>query len=218
MTDFHAEVLPDPQKDLLGELGPVAERKGFYLGGGTAVALHLGHRRSDDFDWFTPDPMGDPLRLAEELRSGGMELSTLEVDRGTLHAEARDIRVSFLEYRYPLLRPLLEWRDLRCAVASLEDLACMKLSAIGRRGEKKDFVDLYAVSERGFSLSELLEMYREKFDVRDVGHVLRSLTYFDEAEQAPMPAMLLDLDWGRVKEELRRCVEAFVRGGGDGTT
>lgn len=218
VTGFSQSVLRDSQKQLLGTLGPVARKRGFYLGGGTAVALHLGHRRSEDFDWFTSEAIGDPLQLAGALRSDGLELDTLGVDRGTLHAEAGGVRLSFLEYRYPLLRPVVEWADYSCRIAALEDLACMKLSAISRRGEKKDFVDLYAMAARGWSLSQMLEMYREKFDMRDVGHVLRSLIYFDEADETAMPAMLVELDWSRVRKDLTERVKAFVRSQGRGSS
>ena len=101
---FHSDVMPVSQRALLRRLGPVATRHNFYLGGGTAVAIHIGHRRSVDLDWFTSDALADPLRLAETLRGDGIDLRTLSVDAGTLHAEADTIRTSFLEYRYPVLQ------------------------------------------------------------------------------------------------------------------
>ncbi len=61
---FHVEVLAPAQRRVLGRLGPVLTARGYYLAGGTALALHLGHRRSVDLDWFTPEPLGDPLGLA----------------------------------------------------------------------------------------------------------------------------------------------------------
>ena len=66
--NFHAEVLPPEQQDVLRQLGRVAKDLGYYLGGGTAVAIHLGHRRSVDLDWFT-ERMDDPLRLASQIRA-----------------------------------------------------------------------------------------------------------------------------------------------------
>jgi hypothetical protein len=64
---IHADILTAVQKKALRRLGPFALREGFYLGGGTAVALQLGHRRSVDFDWFTSAHLTDPLRLAASL-------------------------------------------------------------------------------------------------------------------------------------------------------
>lgn len=216
MTGLHPEVLPPDQREALERLAPVLDPGGFYLGGGTAVALQVGHRRSLDLDWFTREPMGDPLVLARSLEETGIEWEVESVDEGTLHAYATGVRVSFLEFRYPFLRPTIEAGEFGCRLAALEDLACMKLSAVAQRGERKDFIDLHVLGER-IDLPEMLDLYREKFEVRDIGHVLHSLTYFDEAEATETPAMLVDLSWDEVKDELRRRVREFVRGRGGST-
>ncbi|NIQ96181.1 MAG: nucleotidyl transferase AbiEii/AbiGii toxin family protein, partial [Desulfuromonadales bacterium] len=77
------------------------------------------------------------------------------MERGTLHGTVAGIRVSFLEYRYPLLQPLVPWATYGFSLASLEDLACMKLSAIAQRGAKKDFIDLHALVTSFSSLTRL---------------------------------------------------------------
>jgi hypothetical protein len=120
----------------------------FYLGGGTALAIHLGHRRSVDFDWFTQEHITDPLRLAQDLNDQGIVFVTRSIERGTLHGSVSGVQVSFLEYRYPLLQPLVAWPMFGCTLASPEDLACMKLSALAQRGAKKDFIDIYALGIR----------------------------------------------------------------------
>ena len=107
--------------------------------------------------------------------------------------------------------PLLVSTELGCRVASLQDLACMKLSAISQRGDRKDFIDLYVLGDE-MDLPGMLDLYREKFEVRDIGHVLHSLTYFDEADATEMPAMLRAIAWEDVKADLRRRVREFVRG------
>ncbi|HZD06150.1 MAG TPA: nucleotidyl transferase AbiEii/AbiGii toxin family protein, partial [Longimicrobiales bacterium] len=134
MTALHPEVMTASQRAVFEALGPFLRERGFYLVGGTAVAIHLGHRRSVDLDWFTGEALPDPLRLAEALRReiGGLDVGS--VAPGTLHAEAGGVLLSFLEYRYPLLRDPVEWERYGCRLASLEDLACMKLSAISSRG------------------------------------------------------------------------------------
>lgn len=203
---LHPEVMPATQRAVLTELGARATARGFYLGGGTAVAIHLGHRRSVDLDWFTAEPMPDPMALAGSLRHDGPGFEVTDVARGTLHGTVRGVQVSFLEYRYALLRPAVDWLDYGCRLAALEDLACMKLSAIASRGAKKDFVDLYALG-RTFSLGRMLGFYRQKFRTEDLGHVLFSLTYFDDADLEAMPELLGAFDWG----EVRRTVEAWVR-------
>lgn len=203
---LHPEVMPEPQQRLLRALGPRATARGFYLGGGTAVALYEGHRRSVDLDWFSGAPMGDPLRLAAGLVEDGIELEVESVDVGTLHGHVEGVRVSFLEYRYPLLQSLVDWPAYGCRLASREDLLCMKLAAIAGRGARKDFLDVYALGISGLPPSKGLDLYREKYATSDVGHVLFSLAYFDDAEGEAMPEVLGGEDWA----EVRRTIEGWV--------
>lgn len=210
MTAFHPEVLPGRQQEALRELGPVAVRHGFYLAGGTALALQLGHRQSFDFDWFHPHQMTLPMQLAATLRGDGVPFEAGETAPGTLHGSSRGVRVSFLAFAYPLLRPLVEWADFGVSLASLEDLAAMKLSAIAQRGAKRDFFDLAALAVEGFSLARMIELYVAKFGVKDTGHVLVALAYFDDAESDPPPIMLQPADWGAVKDTVRGWVRDYA--------
>jgi hypothetical protein len=204
---FHTEILGQRQHWVLARLGPVLTPRGFYLGGGTALALHLGHRRSVDLDWFTADRLRDPLRLAQEIRDGGVPLVTGQVAPGTWHGTVSGVRVSLLEYRYPLLKPAATWREKSCRIASRADLAAMKLAAVAQRGSKKDFVDLYALGQAGLSLRRMLGWYRWKYAVADIAHVLYSLTYFDEADRERMPPLLLDADWRALKRTIRHWLQ-----------
>ena len=81
---LHEEVLARGHKRALSALGPVMEAAGFYLGGGTAIALQLGHRRSMDLDWFTSETLGDALVLARRLEDQGLPLEVRLVRMGTL--------------------------------------------------------------------------------------------------------------------------------------
>jgi hypothetical protein len=210
--DFHAEVMPEPQQRVLKELGDLTVEPEFYLAGGTAIAIHLGHRRSVDLDWFTQAELR-PLELAEALRSSGLAFETTGVAKGTLHGTAEGVKLSFLEYRYPLLRSLVTWPEYGCGLASLEDLACMKLSAIASRGAKKDFIDLYVLGQSRFSLTQMLALYQQKFKTTDLLHVLSSLAYFDDADAEDSPALLWRLDWDEIKRVVRKWVTDYVRQG-----
>ena len=175
----------------------------FYLGGGTALALYFGHRRSGDLDWFTQGRVADPLRLAQSLRDEGLRLVVGQTERGTLYGTVARVRVSFLEYRYALLAGLKHWSEFECALASLDDLACMKLSAVAQPGSKKDFVDIYALGRQYCTLSDMLRLYQKKYSTQDIGHLLYSLSYFDDADRERMPALLWDTDWRSIKRVLR---------------
>lgn len=126
-----------------------------------------------------------------------------------MHARAGGVRVSFLEYRYPLLRPAVVARD-GIRMASLEDIACMKLAAIAQRGAKKDFVDLYALGRR-FPLAEMVSLYRKKYSTRDVGHLLHALSYFDDADREPMPRLLRRWTWPAIRNAVRGWVIELAR-------
>jgi hypothetical protein len=178
----------------------------FYLGGGTALAIHLGHRRSVDFDWFTRERIADPLRLGQDLNDQSIAFVTRSVDRGTLHGTVSGVQVSFLEYRYALLQPLMAWPMFGCTLASPEDLACMKLSALAQRGAKKDFVDIYALGTQYCSLSDMLGWYQQKYAVTDFIHVLYSLTYFDDADRERMPRMFWESRWRTIKRTIAQWV------------
>lgn len=207
---FHDEILSDVQAVVLKTLAPFSQENGFYLGGGTAVALILGHRKSIDFDWFTPNHVTDPVLLAGELREGGIPFETSSIDRGTLHGAVSGVRVSFLEYRYPLLKPTETWQEYGCAIASPDDLACMKLAAVAQRGSRKDFIDIYALTENLFTLPEMLEFYKNKYSVRDVSHVLYGLSYFDDADREPMPICLQKIDWRAVKKRIAEIIANYA--------
>lgn len=208
---FHVEVLSEQQRAILPALGEFATANGFYLGGGTAVALHLGHRRSIDFDLFSRHLIEDPLVLARVAEVAGLPMSVTQTARGTLHGLIQDVQVSFFEYPYPDIGKPSRLSDYPLELASLDDLACMKLAAIAQRGSRKDFVDLYAIANKHRPIGELLEFYRRKYSTKDIGHVLVGLTYFEDAEAEPSPEMLHDMFWEDIKRRLRGWVKAVTQ-------
>ena len=154
--------------------------------------------------------LGIPRRYVDAwLRLPGRQVWDQRT-RGTLHGTVHGIRVTFLEYPYPLLRPLALLRPFRSRLASLRDLATMKLAAIGQRGAKKDFVDLYALGTK-LSLTQMLRDYQRRYAIADVGHVLFSLTYFDDAERDRTPHMLWVVQWPTIKKTIRQWVTELVR-------
>jgi predicted nucleotidyltransferase component of viral defense system len=94
-------------------------------------------------------------------------------------------------------------------MAGLQDISAMKLSAITNRGTKKDFVDIYFLLQR-FTLKELLDFYSEKYINSSVFMVLRSLCYFDDAEEQPMPKMFISVEWADIKAVIKESVRGFV--------
>ena len=86
----------------------------------------------------------------------------------------------------------------------------MKLAAIASRGSRKDFVDLWLLTSRYWPIADCLELYRRKFAARDIGHVVRSLTYFDDADEEPPLRLLIDADWQEIKRGLMSGVKELL--------
>ncbi|NPV73104.1 MAG: nucleotidyl transferase AbiEii/AbiGii toxin family protein [Pelotomaculum sp.] len=172
-----------------------------YLAGGTALALILGHRKSVDFDWFTPKTF-EPDALLRDLSVLG-KVEVAETGRGTFHGFIDGIRVTWLWYPNPLLRPLINVEDVAgLKLASLTDIAVMKWAAISQRGARKDFIDLYCICRHGCNLEDLLALLPEKYPAADINyyHMIKSLSYFDDAEREAMPLMTGKIEWPAVKK------------------
>jgi predicted nucleotidyltransferase component of viral defense system len=208
---FRVEGLNSKQIQILRKFGREFDQRGFYLGGGTALAIYFGHRLSVDLDWFTSNAISDALLLADLLRRAGLDFRTTQSAPGTLHGTLMGVRVSFLEYRYPLLQSSMPWKEMNCSLASLDDLACMKLSAIANRGARKDFCDIYMLGTKHRSLPEMLRLYQRKFKMDDIGPVLYGLSYFDDAESERMPRMLLNAPWRTIKQTIQEWVKGIGR-------
>jgi hypothetical protein len=207
---FYSDGLVESQLEVLRKTGRWLSPRRFYLAGGTALAIYLRHRRSVDLDWFTMERLSDPIGFAQALRDEGILFITDQTAPGTLHGQVSGVRVSFLEFRYPLLSPLAHWEEIDIHLASLDDLACMKLSAVAQRGSKKDFFDIYALCMQHRPLAELLKLYRSKFSVTDIGPVIYRLAYFDDAESERDPALLEKVSWEKVKQAIVKWVREIA--------
>lgn len=113
------------------------------------------------------------------------------------------IKVDMVNYPYPWLDLPIE--ENRVRLASLNDIAAMKIAAIVNRGTKKDFIDLYTLLQ-SFSLDNILDMYSRKYSDGSLFIVMKNLIYFDDAETDPMPNVLNDATWEDVKDCLRTVV------------
>lgn len=178
--------------------------RSFYLSGGTALALHLGHRESEDLDFFTPDSF-DPQKLQVKVQKYG-QLESVEIAEGTLNAFLDGVKLQFLHYSYPLLQSSEEWQGI--SVSSVIDVACTKIITISMRGSKKDFIDLYFLL-KDYTLQDLFEKVDEKYQgvKYNRAHLAKSLVYFDDAEAQQMPRMLQQADWQEVKTTITQAVK-----------
>ena len=132
----------------------------FVLVGGTALALQIGHRKSIDLDFFTLYAFDPDLLLAD--LSSDFTPVLLQKSALSLICTIAGIKVDFIQFRYPFIRPIREEEGIR--MLSLEDIAPMKLDAVSGRGSKKDFYDVYFLLQY-FTLEKMFQLYQEKYPV-----------------------------------------------------
>ncbi len=198
---LHWFTLREEQKSLLNLIADQMPLQGSYLAGGTALALIIGHRESVDFDWFSPAEF-DPESLARKL-SLIKPFKVNEATRGTLHGIMDNVRVTWLYYPNPLLDSFITSSSMPgLKLASLKDIGTMKLIALSHRGSAKDFIDLYKLHENGLDLESLIELMPSKFPGTKINyyHLIKSLSYFDDAEAEPMTRMHVALNWADLKK------------------
>ena len=198
---LHYETIIPETQSLLEKLSALPVLDDARLVGGTALALQLGHRTSVDLDFF-----GRINADSEELRDILREVGRVEVASVSKNINifwVNGIKVDMVNYPYPWLDLPIEEDGVR--LASLRDIAAMKVSAIVNRGTKKDFIDLYTLLQF-FKLDDILDIYSRKYSDGSLFIVLKSLTYFDDAETDPMPNVLNDTTWETVKDFLRKVV------------
>lgn len=184
--------------DVLALLGDCVILKDAYLAGGTACALQLGHRISLDLDFFTGREFltGIVLRQLEQLP--GFQVD--QTAEWTILGSFPKVKFSYFYYQYPLINKTVLFSKIH--LASLEDIAAMKIAAICDRGTKRDFIDLYFLVKKKFPLVQILNFYDKKYKKlsNNIYHILKSLSYFVDADSQESPQMLIPVSWEEVKQ------------------
>ena len=191
---LHYKTVNTKTLELLNKIQSVDIFKNLRLVGGTSLALQIGHRESIDLDFF-----GELNIDKFEILSALNNLGTVEIKQSTKNINifnVNGIKVDIVNYPYPWLEKTHLEDNIKLAGKS--DIAAMKLSAITGRGSKKDFIDLYFLLQE-YTLMEMIKFYEQKYHDGSTFLVLRSLAYFDDADQEPIPKMLKIVDWHKVK-------------------
>jgi len=192
----------------LATLSTISFVSNYYLAGGTALSLYFGHRFSHDLDFFSPQAV-----QPEIIRSSLKNIGALEVfqnDLKTFNGQLNKVKLSFFEYPYKLLEPTVEFQKIK--IASVVDIGCMKIDAISSRGKKRDFIDLYTICLRVKSLAELLHLFEKKYVALQFNklHLLKSLVYFEDAEEDAKPVMIDKIQWNEVKTFFQKEVRKLL--------
>ncbi|HUS59961.1 MAG TPA: nucleotidyl transferase AbiEii/AbiGii toxin family protein [Nevskiaceae bacterium] len=209
MKKLYLEILNKNQTKIFPELA-FFKKERFYLAGGTALALQLGHRTSVDFDFYTKYHFNAPSLYKKIEAVFGKEAEKTAQEKDTLFCTINKIDFSFFWYEYPLIQPLKLIKKV--PVASLEDITAMKLIAISHRPVKRDYIDIFYLL-RVFNLEKMFSFVKKKYPNFNQYFSLRALTYFDDVKdkEDKRPIKILDknFSWKKAKKKIFEEVKKY---------
>jgi len=180
-----------------------------YLAGGTALALHLGHRISIDLDFFTKEVFDEQLAVNDLSRL--TEFKKEQTAWRTVIGTIGETKFSLFFYKYQIIDPLENFEGIK--ILSKKDMSAMKIHAIEDRGTKRDFIDTFFLAKE-YSLEQMFEFYNLKYGSLDerLIHIVKSLAYFDDAEHDDwQPRMLIPVDWEEIKAFFRQETQRLAK-------
>lgn len=202
---FDEKILNSKQKELLPKL-TVLNSLSVYLAGGTALALQLGHRTSLDFDFYTP------IEFKPEKVAGLLKLESKKQPEDTFNTEINGVKLSIFYYPYDLIGELVDFPPIK--LASLPDIAAMKVAAVVQRAKQRDFFDLYYLIEK-IGMRAVLDGAYKKYPWYEDNSamIMKSLTFFEEADQDDEISKITVFDknvtWEVVKNRISEAVKGF---------
>jgi len=175
---MHKEILSEKQKELLPLIRQFSRE--YYLAGGTAVALHIGRRRSIDFDLFKFSSVNHKKNI-DKIAGSRLPYEVTWREAGQMNVTVGDVKLTFLEYPFHI-SPKRKFNNI-IKIPELIDLAAMKAYALGRRSKWKDYVDLYFILKDYFSITQISGRASEIFDQLFSEKLFRiQLNYFDDLD------------------------------------
>ena len=206
---LHYETVDEGTLGLLKQLQSLDILSEMRLVGGTSLALQIGHRKSIDIDLFGILNVEFDI-LIDELKTLG-EVVLLKNSKNIHSLLINDIKVDIVNYNYKWLKNKMTIDNIY--FATIEDIAAMKLNAIMGRGSKKDFIDLYFIL-KNYTLSTLIDLYSQKYHDGSIFLVLKSLAYFDDADEQEMPFMFHNTSWQTMKNNIKKALADYILPGG----
>ncbi|NTU66381.1 MAG: nucleotidyl transferase AbiEii/AbiGii toxin family protein [Candidatus Moranbacteria bacterium] len=202
---WHLSALPPKTKKALDFLSAQKwlEKSSWYLAGGTALALQAGHRKSVDLDFFTQERDFNDVTLLNHF-AGNNDWKITINQEGTVYGELFGAKISFIAYPFFIPEGYAKYGSLK--VIRSVDVAVMKIIAISQRGRKRDFFDLYWCAKNVEPLEITAKRLKKQYPAvaHDYHHILKSLVYFADAEDDPMPEIKFKANWSEVKKFFMR--------------
>jgi hypothetical protein len=173
----------------------------FFLVGGTALSLQIGHRISIDLDLFSISPFDENLLLIYLESNYKFQLDYQS--KSTLKGQISGVKVDFITHSYPLVKPLILDEEVR--LASLDDISAMKLNAISGNGTRlKDFIDIAYLSSL-LPLSQMIDAYVQKYSSRNPVMVMKALDYHNDIDfNEPIEVVSGKYSWKQIKQRLEQ--------------
>ena len=205
------KLLNSNQKLVFENLG-FTSKYGLYLAGGTALIFYLGHRTSLDFDFYTEKEFekGRFLKIfKKELKNKKLTTKVLRDFKNTFEILVNNVNFSCFYYPYPLIGKLRKFNNV--LISSIQDISAMKALAIGQRGTKRDFIDIYYLIKI-FGLKKILSWTKKKYPEYSEMVFLKGLVYFEDAEveeERNIEIVDKSITWNKIKKEIVEAVKKY---------
>jgi len=203
---LHTQTVSPATLGLLKQLMVIPELDKFVLVGGTNLALQLGHRLSVDLDLFTNEPF-NVAEVSEAINRNFSDALKLDEMKQTIWYQINGVKTDIVLHQYSYLKPIQVIHGVR--LASKADIVAMKLGAASGRGAKKDFWDIAAFLDI-YTIKEMVDIYQRKYTTDDIGFIVRSLVYFEDAELQNDPVSLNNTTWKQVKDKIETSVKKYL--------
>ena len=208
MPTFYLDILNSNQARVFPQL-TFLEKDGFYLAGGTALALEIGHRTSLDFDFYNPKHFSSPQLFSKIEQKFGNRTKKLNQQKDTLICMVEDVDLSFFWYSHHLIEKPVICKGI--PLANLQDITAMKLLAVGHRPAQRDYIDVFYLLKK-FTLEEMFSFAHRKYPNFNSYHTLRALTYFEDLgkpKDRQVKVLDPDFSWERTKDEIFEKVKKY---------
>ena len=194
-------IIDEDRYKLLKDITEIISIPNYYMIGGTALSLQLGLRESYDFDFCVTENFNNELLLKEIQTLGKIEVK--QNQKGTVDVILNGVQISFFYYPNYVIKEFIVVDEMpKLKMASVLDIAVMKVVAIGGRGAKKDFFDLYNImSKTNITIDELSKGLLKKCGNNvNFANIIMGLSYFEDAEQEILPKAFVEYNWEEIKK------------------